>query len=1608
MTAQPNDNAQPPTRHRGRLNKEVIRQFVEFGCERQLFVSLGQGDARWMDPPRPLFNPQPPTRSPEFLLERGRAYEQDVYARLTYNIFMVLRNEGAQGQLVPSYFTPQHGERLRALASQEGFILLLEHQWETPESMLRWMLGLKDQPEAPLPLAQTQEGCRPDIMILRGPSTERDDWELRPAGLIAKVQRTDQRAAISIIDIKNTQPEDVGKKHFSELLFYAHSLAHYLAASGLDEQLYVSLRGHGIWPQLPLNRTRLLSLQDIEAAIEPMDWQTHGHMFEQVLEQLRALHQAAPLPIEETELRIQPACARCLYLNDCKHSLGYTQGARHLGELDVRLIPCSSNAISEQLRDRGINNAQDLLQNIEANTSPTSLIPSPLYAERPLLTLKASALERGRACFAGAQDAQDPLLKQMTVAIPKQTDVIITFNAEADPTHDRVFAFGLSAKFRAYAQRPWFEQHQRFWRFWAEAIDQPKPPSTALLDELLITLSYEQELNHSASRAELARFGDLLWSIKARGQLHIAQDNHSAFQVNYDYAFISQGLEIVHERSLCFEMVRQQQALLELSSIYEAHVFKALPSQFDDEKVWFNAPQSAIFYWSQDQLEHLRELLERHINELLTEASICQTFHKLLYLLNPAESGIAHDFLHKKIYDLRRFAESCVGLPQIINYTWHKTAQQLLHSPPHIEQRYWHDHFNYMDFLEWHHYLSTQDSAQATPLRQEVCKKSRTLIELAQRFLEQGGINKLTSAQGNPYSGRKLYEQAKLISDDYNFLARAWALYNKLTHSTQAQEALSTRLNPPAQSIGKLKAAQVDDLHASKDEQSDAWTVRFRLSGVSTNVKAKPGDYLLLMSEQRRDRAVYERDPQLITLRAMSWEPSTQSYLVEASATAAHPLIQGLQAPAQHTQEGPWYLYPNSGRDNWSHKLFEAKKDSIFTRHQLGVSWLGDRFAYLKDLLPIDQPLEHPSAPAIFCLSELYAYAPKLLNDAGALPSQGRLNTPASPSPDMSQREAIALALSQVVSCIQGPPGTGKSQTIAALIDEFICRHGAERPVKILVASASYVPLYVVLDNVIAQRDADGAPTAASSIERILLHSNSHDPSPRHRLRSLARHNKAMMLDGAPLNRSRNKLAREGSNRLEDALEPSFIMFASAHQLYYLSQPSSSKSLAYEYIHDNFAFDLIIIDEASQMPVDQILTSLCLVRHGQAQLNLPAAASITDRAALEAIRVEAIVDLEGQPLPAELLTRVVIVGDHNQLPPVQSVEISPKLRPILDSCFSYYAIHHQVPSQQLMTNYRSHKDIVGYTQHLKLYTRDIGTFHMGQHAYAPLPAPPQGLQPWLQTILADDKVVSTLIHEQRYETAISPLEAHLVCAIVAGFYQQLDIRDPERERAFWREDVGIVSPHNAQGRLIIRQLAATMTAPQSPAKSTLEPDELESLLRETIYSVEKFQGSARTLIIASMGLSAIDQLTTEETFIYDINRLNVLTSRAKQKMIMICSKNFLAYMPQRREIVTSAARYRDYALRYCNQEDDLKLDLEGDTFNLKYLKWRWHDPNAPMQLQLNIPPEHKTPPPQAQSKPASHSEQAGLEARLTAMGLDMSKLGEADLQYFIKLLEKMS
>ena len=153
------------------------------------------------------------------------------------------------------------------------------------------------------------------------------------------------------------------------------------------------------------------------------------------------------------ELKIQPACGRCDYLDDCKVSLNGRDADP--GNWDVRLIPYTTQSLSEQMKVREFNKIKDILdKTLLVNDTP---LHEAIYSEMPLIKLKAQSLiEKTEIVPTNDQIS--------TVAIPSQyyAPCSISFTIESDPIHNRVFGASLFLSISVLKNK-YVDQFEDFW-----------------------------------------------------------------------------------------------------------------------------------------------------------------------------------------------------------------------------------------------------------------------------------------------------------------------------------------------------------------------------------------------------------------------------------------------------------------------------------------------------------------------------------------------------------------------------------------------------------------------------------------------------------------------------------------------------------------------------------------------------------------------------------------------------------------------------------------------------------------------------------------------------------------------------------------------------------------------------------------------------------------------------------------------------------------------------------------------------------------------------------------------------------------------------------------
>lgn len=1502
----------------GQLDKQTFSQFAEFDCERQLFVNLGKDDPKWINPPDRKIKPlEDPRRYGDFAMEIGKKYEMEIYLPLSRRSFTVCSFHPS-GKVVKTTLIPDNLENLLSDINHNSPKVLLEHEFPTPNSFLQFILGLEKGNQV-IPVSKPSARLRPDILILKKYKYEIENKirTLNHNNEIILTSETDleNKVGISVVDIKVSPKDAIGKKQFVELAFYALALNQFIFDNKLQDKLFIHLDSNGILPKVA--NPFVDTLSDLENMIEQLRWDETFRLFDKTVEAIQFLYNKTPLPVENTLVNIQPACGRCSVLSDCISTLGVKDGGDSKN-WDVRLLPYTSRSMVEQLVQRGFKTIGDVaekIQDIEIGSTPQAI-----YPQLPLLKIKSQAIVKG-------EETKPKQGSIHSVAIPIWNEMSLTVNVEEDPIYKRILALSYHLSISVPKTAKYTENFNELLSIWAQVIKKEIPVargkqdikrSNQTIPDVVINASLTAIQNLWTLNEESPSFMKI--TLKGENKEDSTPSKNS--YISLGFSNVNTGLDDADEFTFAKKSVKILHDILLISDFIEQFV---IVFEEIDGKQRYYSPRLAIYYWSKEILEAIQTMLERHLFRFTSDDESRNAFYYIVRWFTPTDSGIADPHQHKKVYDLRVFIETTIGLPAIINYTWHEIANQRYKQ--FYKKKYWRKHFNYVDFQVWHELLAIADITEkfklVNNLKSEMLYKVQTIDRIRYDFQKSG--RELISRYARPTD--YFISRRNRLPGTYNYIAHMWYLFSKLTSAIDEHEALYIRTMYPEFSIGKLAAGKVSNFQEHDGSTSKRKYYTFKLKNLSSNMKINEGSRVLLLPSELRDASIHQ-NAWSINIDQMTWNSLEDCYDV-ISAESTVRVYERLKEITKKDISSQWYLFPTSF-DAWSRKLFR-----LFSLNNLGHSWLGKKITFDWELLPIDK-LEYPEDNT-YELPEIYLYSPKLMENYN-VEVNNNLQTPVSPPPDPSQKEAITHSLSRCISMIHGPPGTGKSLTIVALIDEFLLRtKHLNRPRKILITAFSYPAMKVLVNKLRESVTKNGEETLARKTPKLFIRSGYQSLISNDGLVETDHdfvHDFMCNKGGTwKLNQKENPKQRGTINdqqKLEDHFPEDLIVFSNSHQLTKLRFNGKKQSA----IYDNFVFDLIIVDEASQLPVDHILPSITLISRPQVKAKFPSTVEKD-----EPIYAKEISDSYHIPeyvhLNPEILTKIVFVGDNYQLPPVQPIKPPINLELVLGSIFQYYHEGHKLPSKQLRINYRSHEDIVEYTGNLGFY-KNLNAFENNAKKIIAGKVS-QNSPEYIRTVLDPNKVVSSIIHNKKYEVSVSPLECEITVEIILDYFKMLNPTTVEEQLKFWKDEIGVVTPHNAQGRLIIRNLFEKLSEENL---SVLSEKEFMNAIKSTVYSVEKFQGSDRTMIIASIGISSTDQIAAEEDFIYDINRFNVLTSRAKSKVILVASQNYLDYFPNNRINVENASQIRYYTFEHCNKSKFYKMNMDSVEEEIEV---RWHD-----------------------------------------------------------------
>lgn len=266
-------------------------------------------------------------------------------------------------------------------------------------------------------------------------------------------------------------------------------------------------------------------------------------------------------------------------------------------------------------------------------------------------------------------------------------------------------------------------------------------------------------------------------------------------------------------------------------------------------------------------------------------------------------------------------------------------------------------------------------------------------------------------------------------------------------------------------------------------------------------------------------------------------------------------------------------------------------------------------------------------------------------------------------------------------------------------------------------------------------------------------------------------------------------------------------------------------------------------------------------------------------------------------IPIAKAQRVVLAGDHQQLPPTVKSDRAGALRETLFE----KAINRQPDASRMLTvQYRMHEQIMQFSSEQFYDGRLVAAptvAHAGLDAYDLQFAPDLPVE-FLDT--AGFGMQEITIPESR--STANPEEADLLLKRLAQLLEPYDAAEHENDPL----SIGVIAPYRAQ----INYLKDAVE----------ENDELSGLLLHrqlSVGTVDSFQGQERDIIAISLTRS---NSQGEIGFLSDVRRMNVAMTRARKKLLLIGDSSTLGAHPFYKAFLDYVERVGGYRTAWELQE----------------------------------------------------------------------------------------
>jgi hypothetical protein len=1325
----------------------------------------------------------------------------------------------------------------------------------------------------------------PDAIEVLGGEEENLGGAVEPSGTVASLSEDDTRFRLRVIDVKlSSEPS---ANYFAEVVYYSMALAAWLEEQDLDDQ-FVVVESAAVWPGAHQGS----ALDELIGKWEE-EWPRGNRSTSDARAALWEDLEAAPFSVFASRVRrlIGKKVPSLLSKEDWRehdwHVAGHCEGCDFLGFWgdkksdpkhcwpmakrgdDLSRVPQMPRGASGMLKAKGVEDLNDL-----ASKEPGNEVfedHQELRARRTVMPSRAASLVEAKK--------EDPLPEEMKVVAKSGTSAVLRkfsnlnvyLFVEFDLSSAISFAFGLKAAWwepkldDSHSQK---EKRQKFWDAQVFVVDER--------------------------------------SVKREREALLAFLKHLRSIAKY-----------VHEQD------------------------EKAKGEGRRTKRQFNTKSAVQFYlWDAVQREHLMRVIGRHLEAILASEDLGD-----LAWLFPSDALIPNwesEGPTSPITIIGDVADSHLAVPVPHMYTLMRVVEEYHETDKEDPYVPWAGDYYKKPLSELipsergHEMWSGNYPEDGFPGARKIANYIENTVEEKIRALEivtrrlQDDLNRKKEETQDEEEKEKLSiigapdlakvgPPKRLKTGSWD--ASLWRAFQRLNAALDKEEKQQVRSLPPHEREARFKSARLHE-RIRGEEAKDVLDEINEKQARTGSAKLEPKDWRYVYKMRDKSRDVSFKEDEFLVAISSEWKPNNAG-LIDTPITK---VMEGTPVLERHKgdaiNKGQWFqgtmqaalrgkieaidreegylvfkpknpevvedleaegvidLNKNVVLDPIEIDFFESKlKESL---KEIGNPEVASASPNVKRATGLEDNRQSPKAPHTPAAGFLWKAKDrheerrncdtKLLK--AGLEDKGEILNP-------SQWNAFSEALTRNLTLIWGPPGTGKSRTLRAIIKGAVMDAARkERPLRLLVTA----PTYRALDEVLLK--------AHKQLPRVLPEDAGYQLR---RVRSKWSSKPEGNL-GTSIDLKLNKYAP--SERVRDLRrwlirkEGITIVGATPGQTHNLMQAAPSEKAQEE------LFDLAVLDEASQVDVAHAILPLCALAEGGG---------------------------------------LILAGDDKQLPPIHQAEPPEGLENMVGSVYNFFSKHHGVEPEALDLNYRSSKEVVGfcrnagYDESLRAFSPNLKLrFPQGLPQAKPEEWPGHlHWQPELNDLLDPEKPVGCFAYEDEISGQSNPFEADRIASLLFLLSGRLaeDLENEKDERGnieapsdrfykeedFWNEGVGVVTPHKAQRSRIITALRKTFPA--------TDP----SLLRGAVDTVERFQGQERDIIIGSFGLGDPDAIKDEDEFLYNLNRFNVMASRARAKLLVFATRTVIDHLPGDLDTLRESRLLKSFADAYCNEETPMTL-----------------------------------------------------------------------------------